>query len=64
MDIAVNHMRWAHGKSAAIVELGCWAAQPQGLYFDSTTNQLFIATGDGNARICDGTDFPIRRDTL
>jgi len=31
--------------------------EPQGLYFDPATNRLFVATGDGNARIYDGTDF-------
>ncbi len=34
--------------------------EPQKLYFDSATNQLFIASGDGNARIYDGTDFQLR----
>lgn len=33
--------------------------EPQGLYFDATTNRLFVATGDGNARIYDGTGFQL-----
>jgi DNA-binding beta-propeller fold protein YncE len=33
--------------------------EPQGLYFDPATNRLFVATGDGNARIYDGTDFQL-----
>jgi len=37
--------------------------KPQGLYFDSATNQLFIATGNGNVSIYDGTDFQ-RRATI
>lgn len=33
--------------------------EPQGLYFDAATNKLFVATGDGNARIYDGTSFQL-----
>jgi DNA-binding beta-propeller fold protein YncE len=37
--------------------------EPQGLYFDSATNQLFVATGDGNVTIYDGAGFQ-RRATI
>jgi hypothetical protein len=33
--------------------------EPQGLYFDGLTNRLFVATGDGNTRIYDGTGFQL-----
>src|SRR5215472_10252006 len=33
--------------------------EPQGLYFDAATNRLFVATGDGNARIYNGTSFQL-----
>jgi DNA-binding beta-propeller fold protein YncE len=33
--------------------------EPQGLYFDAGTNRLFVATGDGNTRIYDGTGFQL-----
>ena len=33
--------------------------EPQGLFFDGATNKLFVATGDGNARIYDGTGFQL-----
>jgi hypothetical protein len=33
--------------------------EPQGLYFDAATNRLFVATGDGNARIYNGTGFQL-----
>jgi DNA-binding beta-propeller fold protein YncE len=33
--------------------------EPQGLYFDAGTNKLFVATGDGNVRVYDGTGFQL-----
>ena len=33
--------------------------EPQGLLFDASANRLFVATGDGNARIYDGTTFQL-----
>jgi DNA-binding beta-propeller fold protein YncE len=35
-------------------------AEPQGLYFDSSTNRLFVASGgDGTTKIYDGTTFQL-----
>ncbi len=33
--------------------------EPQGLFFDASSNRLFVATGDGNTRIYDGTSFQL-----
>jgi DNA-binding beta-propeller fold protein YncE len=33
--------------------------EPQGLYFDAASNRLFVATGDGNTRVYDGTGFQL-----
>jgi hypothetical protein len=33
--------------------------EPQGQFYDASTNRLFIATGDGATRIYDGTTFQI-----
>jgi hypothetical protein len=33
--------------------------EPQGQYYDSSTNRLFVATGDGATRIYDGTTFQL-----
>lgn len=33
--------------------------EPQGLLFDSASHCLFVATGDGNARIYDGSSFQL-----
>ena len=31
--------------------------EPQGQFYDASTNHLFVATGDGATRIYDGTTF-------
>jgi hypothetical protein len=33
--------------------------EPQGLLYDASANRLFVATGDGNTRIYDGTTFQL-----
>ena len=33
--------------------------EPQGLFYDASSNRLFVATGDGATRIYDGTTFQI-----
>jgi DNA-binding beta-propeller fold protein YncE len=33
--------------------------EPQGLFFDPSTNRFFVATGDGATRIYDGTTFQL-----
>jgi hypothetical protein len=33
--------------------------EPQGLLYEALTNRLFVATGDGNTRIYDGTTFQL-----
>src|SRR5882672_4793548 len=33
--------------------------EPQGAYFDATTNRLFVASGDGSVKIFDGTSFQV-----
>jgi DNA-binding beta-propeller fold protein YncE len=33
--------------------------EPQGLFFDASTNRLFVATGDGATRIYDGTTLQL-----
>src|SRR5713226_3991300 len=33
--------------------------EPQGLFYDASSNRLFVATGDGATRIYDGTTFQL-----
>ena len=33
--------------------------EPQGAYFDASTNRLFVASGDGTVKIFDGTSFRV-----
>src|SRR6267143_2442551 len=33
--------------------------EPQGAFYDASTNRLFVASGDGSVKIFDGTDFRV-----